>query len=66
LYPDNAKVAKQFQHADKRSSFAVIVGTRNTSNSFSENLVSGEQTSLDFEGLKKRYCNLNLYKKKLC
>jgi histidyl-tRNA synthetase len=34
LYPDNAKVAKQFQHADKRS-IAVIVGEQEiASNSF--------------------------------
>ncbi|WP_413999002.1 histidine--tRNA ligase [Flavobacterium sp. W1B] len=56
LYPDNAKVAKQFQHADKRNiPFAVIVGDQEiASNSFSlKNLVTGEQASLDFEGLKK-------------
>jgi histidyl-tRNA synthetase len=55
LYPDNAKVAKQFQHADKRGiPFAVIVGEQEmASNSFSlKNLVSGEQTSVDYEGLK--------------
>ncbi|MFV8337981.1 histidine--tRNA ligase [Flavobacterium sp. LB3P21] len=55
LYPDNAKVAKQFQHADKRGiPFAVIAGEQEmATNSFSlKNLVSGEQTSVDFEGLK--------------
>ena len=55
LYPDSAKVAKQFQHADKRGiPFAVIVGEQEmASNSYSlKNLVSGEQTSVDFEGLK--------------
>ncbi|WP_339918602.1 histidine--tRNA ligase [uncultured Flavobacterium sp.] len=55
LYPDNAKMAKQFQHADKRNiPFAVIIGEQEiASNSFSlKNLVSGEQVSLDFEGLK--------------
>jgi histidyl-tRNA synthetase len=31
----------------------IIVGEQEIPNSFSENLVSGEQTSLDFEGLKK-------------
>ena len=54
LYPDNAKVAKQFQHADKRGiPFAVIAGEQEmATNSFSlKNLVSGEQTSVDFEGL---------------
>ncbi|MFV5691296.1 histidine--tRNA ligase [Flavobacterium sp. LT1R49] len=56
LYPDNAKVAKQFQHADKRGiPFAVIVGEQEMeSNSFSlKNLVTGEQVLLDLEGLKK-------------
>ncbi|WP_338645894.1 histidine--tRNA ligase [Flavobacterium sp. KS-LB2] len=55
LYPDAAKVAKQFQHADKRAiPFAVIVGEQEmASNSFSlKNLVSGEQIAVDFEGLK--------------
>ncbi len=55
LYPDNAKVAKQFQHADKRFiPFAVIVGEQEmNSHTFSlKNLTTGEQTALDFEGLK--------------
>lgn len=56
MYPDNAKVAKQFQHADKRGiPFAVIVGEQElVSNTFSlKNLVTGEQLSLDFEGVKQ-------------
>jgi histidyl-tRNA synthetase len=56
LYPDNIKVAKQFQHADKRGiPFAVIIGEQEMeSNSYSlKNLVTGEQVSLDFESLKK-------------
>jgi histidyl-tRNA synthetase len=56
LYPDNAKVAKQFQHADRRSiPFAVIIGENEmASDSFAlKNLATGEQVSLDFEGLKK-------------
>jgi histidyl-tRNA synthetase len=56
LYPDAAKVAKQFQHADKRSiPFAVIIGeTEMNEETFTfKNLISGEQVSLDFEGLKK-------------
>jgi len=56
LYPDNTKVAKQFQHADKRGiPFAVIIGEQEmASNSYSlKNLVTGEQVSLDFESLKK-------------
>ncbi len=55
LYPDNAKVGKQFQHADKRGiPFAVIIGDQEmASNSFSlKNLETGEQQLLDFEGLK--------------
>ena len=55
LYPDNVKVAKQFQHADKREiPFAVIVGeTEMSEGKFTlKNLLSGEQFSLDFEDLK--------------
>lgn len=55
LYPDNVKVGKQFQYADKRLiPFAVIVGDQEiASNSYSlKNLVTGEQISVDFEGLK--------------
>lgn len=56
LYPDNAKLAKQFQHADKRNiPFAVIIGEHELiNNTYSlKNLITGEQVSLDFEGLKK-------------
>lgn len=56
LYPDNVKMAKQFQHADKRNiPFAVIAGEKEIeSNLFSlKNLVTGEQVSIDFEGLKE-------------
>ncbi|TDD94326.1 histidine--tRNA ligase [Flavobacterium cellulosilyticum] len=55
LYPDNVKVAKQFQHADKRAiNYAVIVGeTEMKEEKFSlKNLISGEQFLVDFEGLK--------------
>jgi len=55
MYPDNAKVMKQFQHADKRGIlFAVIAGEQEmASNSYSlKNLVTGQQVSVDFEGLK--------------
>ncbi|MBU0941404.1 MAG: histidine--tRNA ligase [Bacteroidetes bacterium] len=55
LYPENLKVAKQFQHADKRNiPFAVIVGeTEIASNSYSlKNLVTGEQILVDLESLK--------------
>jgi histidyl-tRNA synthetase len=60
LYPDAAKVAKQFQHADKRGiPFAIVVGEKEIAgNTFSlKNLESGEQVSVDFEGLKKRCYN---------
>jgi histidyl-tRNA synthetase len=56
LYPDNAKVAKQFQHADKRGiPFAIIIGEQEmASTSYSlKNLVTGEQVSIDFENLLK-------------
>jgi histidyl-tRNA synthetase len=55
LYPDKAKVGKQFQHADKRSiPYAVIVGENEMKEGkFAlKNLVSGEQVLLDFEELK--------------
>lgn len=55
LYPDNAKVSKQFQHADKRAiPFAVIVGGEEIAdNKFSlKNLVSGEQQKVGLEELK--------------
>ena len=55
LYPDNAKVAKQFQHADKRGiPYAVIIGAQEMeTNSYSlKNLSTGEQLLLNFEQLK--------------
>jgi histidyl-tRNA synthetase len=55
LYPDNVKVGKQFQHADKRGiPYAVIVGESEMSEEkFAlKDLISGEQVLLDFEGLK--------------
>ena len=55
LYPDDVKVGKQFQHADKRGIlFAVIVSETEMSESkyALKNLISGEQLLLDFEGLK--------------
>ena len=55
LYPDNAKVAKQFQHADKRGiPYAIIIGEQEMeTNSYSlKNLSNGEQLLLDFEQLK--------------
>ena len=55
LYPDNSKVAKQFQHADKRGiPYAVIIGEEEfETKSYSlKNLSTGEQLLLDFEQLK--------------
>ena len=56
LYPDNAKLAKQFQHADKRNiPFVVMAGDQEmNSNTYTlKNLLTGEQNSLDLEALKK-------------
>jgi histidyl-tRNA synthetase len=55
LYPDKAKVGKQFQHADKRGiPYAVIAReTEMNEEKFAlKNLASGEQVLLDFEKLK--------------
>ena len=55
LYPDTAKVAKQFQHADKRGiPFAVIIGDQEIeSNTYSlKNLSTGEQISVGLDKLK--------------
>ncbi len=55
LYPDNVKVGKQFQYADKRLiPFAIIVGDQEiASNSYAlKNLVTGDQVTVDFDGLK--------------
>lgn len=54
MYPDKAKIGKQFQHADKRGiQFAVLVGEEEIKNEkFTiKNLVTGEQKSLDFATL---------------
>jgi histidyl-tRNA synthetase len=56
LYPDNAKVGKQFQHADKRFiPYAVIVGGEEMDNNqYSlKNLVSGEQKKVSLDELKE-------------
>ena len=55
LYPDTAKVAKQFQHADKRGiPFAVMIGDQEIeSNTYSlKNLSTGEQISVGLDKLK--------------
>lgn len=56
MYPDNAKMGKQFQHADKRGiPFAVIVGGDEMANSqFAlKDLASGEQKKVSLEELKE-------------
>lgn len=55
LYPDNVKIGKQFQYADKRGiPYVVIVGeTEMNEGKFAlKNLLSGVQVLIDFEGLK--------------
>lgn len=54
LYPDAAKIGKQFQHADKRGiPFAVLVGGDEIANNcFNlKNLATGEQQTLGYEQL---------------
>jgi histidyl-tRNA synthetase len=58
MYPDNAKLAKQFQHADKRNiPFVVMAGDQEmNSNTYTlKNLQTGVQESLSLEELKKRF-----------
>ncbi|RZJ75642.1 MAG: histidine--tRNA ligase [Flavobacterium sp.] len=57
LYPDNAKIAKQFQHADKRGiAFAVLAGEEEMNgNSFKlKDLASGEQLTVNAAELLKK------------
>jgi histidyl-tRNA synthetase len=57
LYPDAAKMGKQFQHADKRGiPFAVLAGDEEVANNrFTlKNLVSGEQESVTLDELAER------------
>lgn len=54
LYPDNAKIGKQFQHADKRGiPFAILVGEEemNKQEFTLKNLATGEQQKVDFATL---------------
>jgi histidyl-tRNA synthetase len=56
LYPDNVKVGKQFQHADKRGiPYVVIVGESEMKEGkyALKNLISGEQVLINFEELKR-------------
>lgn len=57
LYPDSAKVGKQFQHADKRGiPFAVLTGDEEiNNNTFTlKNLATGEQEQVSLEMLKNK------------
>ncbi|MUV03143.1 histidine--tRNA ligase [Flavobacterium rakeshii] len=57
LYPDSAKVGKQFQHADKRGiPFAVLTGDEEiNNNTFTlKNLATGEQEQVSLEELKNK------------
>ena len=54
MYPDNAKIGKQFQHADKRGiPFAVVVGEDEMKNNLYalKNLATGEQQKVDLATL---------------
>ncbi|NDI98201.1 histidine--tRNA ligase [Flavobacterium sp. LaA7.5] len=54
LYPDTAKIGKQFQHADKRGiPYAVLTGAEEmSSNKFTlKNLATGEQTAVSLDEL---------------
>ncbi|ESU23515.1 histidyl-tRNA synthetase [Flavobacterium enshiense DK69] len=56
MYPDNAKIGKQFQHADKRGiPFAVIVGGDEIANNqyALKDLASGEQKKVSLDELKE-------------
>ena len=56
LYPDNVKIAKQFQYVEKRGiQLAIIVGDDEVKNNLFavKNLVSGEQQKVNFDELKK-------------
>jgi histidyl-tRNA synthetase len=57
LYPDNAKIGKQFTHADKRAiPFAVLTGDAEiAAGTFTlKNLATGEQENLDFSELAEK------------
>ena len=54
LYPDNAKMKKQMNHANKRNiPFVVLVGEQEINKNVYtlKNMISGEQLELTFEGL---------------
>lgn len=57
LYPDSAKMGKQMKYADKREiPFVVLAGEEEMNNQkFTlKHMKSGEQSSLDFDGLKNK------------
>lgn len=57
MYPDNAKVGKQMQHAEKRGiPYVVLTGENEMSQNMYalKDLTSGEQVLLDFQGLSKK------------
>ncbi len=57
LYPDSAKMGKQMKYADKRNiPFTVLAGEEEMNkNKFTlKHMKSGEQSSLDFDGLKNK------------
>jgi histidyl-tRNA synthetase len=57
LYPDNAKIGKQFTHADKRAiPFAVLTGDAEiAAGTFTlKNLVTGEQENVSFTELAEK------------
>jgi histidyl-tRNA synthetase len=61
LYPDAAKIGKQFQHADKRAiPFAVLTGDEEIANNkFTlKNLLSGNQESVTFSELMEQITGL--------
>lgn len=56
MYPDKAKLDKQFKYAEKRQiAFAIMAGSNEIeAGSYSvKDLVTGEKHTVDFEGLKK-------------
>lgn len=58
MYPDKAKIGKQFQHADKRGiPFAVLVGEEEMKNNqFTvKDLASGEQEKVSFDVLLNKF-----------
>ncbi len=57
LYPDNAKMGKQMSYADKRNiPFTVLAGEKEMEASVYtlKNMKSGEQISLDYEGIVRK------------